>query len=57
MYGFTVKRASKKNPKKVKSRHTFFGKTAKAAKSAAMAFFGKKKRKNSRKRKRNRRRR
>lgn len=39
MYGFTVKRVKKNNPKKVLSRHTFLGKTAKAAKSAAAGFF------------------
>ncbi len=38
MYSATVKRASKKNPKQLKSMHTFFGKTAQAVKSAAKAF-------------------
>ncbi len=42
MYGFTVKRVRKSNPKKVLSKHTFFGKTIKAAKSAARRYFGRK---------------
>ncbi len=44
MYSVTARRVSKRNPKQVKSTHTFFGKTAKAAKSALRSFFGKKKR-------------
>lgn len=39
MKSITVKRVSKRNPKKVLSRHTFIGKTVKAAKSAARGFF------------------
>lgn len=42
MYGFTVKRVKKNNPKKVLSKHTFFGRTIKAAKSAARRYFGRK---------------
>lgn len=39
MRAISVKRVSRHNPKKVLSRHTFFGRTTKAAKSAARSFF------------------
>jgi hypothetical protein len=40
MYGFTVKRVSRKNPRKLLARHSFFGKTPQAAVGRAKKFFG-----------------